>query len=67
MAEALILAGGMVWLAVTIVMVGYTTILGLAKDYRAMSVSLACTAFVLFLGVWAIVYAEQLSRSVWYG
>lgn len=65
MAEGFILVGGMVWLAVLIVMVGYTIVLASAKDYRAMFVSLTCAVFVLFLGTWCIVYADQISGAVW--
>lgn len=65
MSEALILFGGMVWLAVLAVMAGYTIVLAVAKDYRAMSVSLACTAFVVLLGAWCIASADQFSESVW--
>lgn len=67
MAEALILVGGMMWLAVLIVMAGYTIILAAAKDHKAMFVSLTCTVFVLFLGTWGIVYADQISEAVWHG
>lgn len=67
MAEALILVGGMMWLAVLIVMVGYTIVLAVTKNYRAMFVSLACAVFVLFLGTWGIVYADQISEAVWRG
>lgn len=67
MAEALILVGGMIWLAVMTIMAGYTIVLAAAKNYRAMFVSLACTVFVLFLGTWCIVYADQMSEVVWHG
>lgn len=65
MGQALILAGGGLWLLTMIVLISYGAVQVAARNYRPAIVTLVCALFIAWAGAFAIGNAPHWAGQVW--